>query len=65
LLFNNAGDASGARSIADIDIQQFNAAMAVHLGVVLLGMKHAAPIMMRQQFASIINMASVNGSRAG
>ena len=39
--------------------------MGVHVGGVLLGMKHAAPIMMRQQSGSIINTASVNGSRAG
>ena len=64
-LFNNAGDASGGGGIADIDIQRFNAAMAVHVGGVLLGMKHAAPVMMRQRSGSIINMASVNGSRAG
>lgn len=64
-LFNNAGDASDGAGIADIDLQDFNAAMAVHVGGVLLGMKHAAPIMMRQQSGSIINTASVNGTRAG
>ncbi len=64
-LFNNAGDASASDGIADIDIQGFNAAIAVHVGGALLGMKHAAPIMMRQQSGSIINMASVNGTRAG
>lgn len=64
-LFNNAGDASDGGGITDIDIQRFNAAMAVHVGGVLLGMKHAAPIMMRQQSGSIINTASVNGTRAG
>ena len=64
-LFNNAGDASGGSGITEIDIQQFNSAMALHLGGVLLGMKHAAPIMKRQRSGSIINMASVNGTRAG
>jgi len=65
-LFNNAADVSAAGiGIADIDMQRFNAAMAVHVGGVLLGMKHAAPIMMRQQSGSIINTASVNGTRAG
>jgi NAD(P)-dependent dehydrogenase (short-subunit alcohol dehydrogenase family) len=64
-LFNNAGDASPGEGIVDIDVQGFNAAMALHLGGVLLGMKYAAPIMMRQESGSIINTASVNGSRAG
>lgn len=64
-LFNNAGDASERGGIADIEIQRFNAAMAVLVGGVLLGMKYAAPIMIRQQSGSIINTASVNGTRAG
>jgi NAD(P)-dependent dehydrogenase (short-subunit alcohol dehydrogenase family) len=64
-LFNNAGDASAGGGITDIDMQRFNAAMALHVGGVLLGMKHAAPIMMRQRSGSIINTASVNGTRAG
>jgi NAD(P)-dependent dehydrogenase (short-subunit alcohol dehydrogenase family) len=64
-LFNNAGDASEGNGIVNIDVQSFNAAMAVHVGGVLLGMKYAAPIMVRQESGSIINMASVNGTRAG
>lgn len=64
-LFNNAGDASDGNGIADINIQHFNTAMTLHVGGVLLGMKYAAPIMMRQKSGSIINTASVNGSRAG
>lgn len=64
-LFNNAADASTGSGIADIDIQRFSAAIAVHVGGALLGMKHVAPIMMRQQSGSIINTASVNGTRAG
>jgi NAD(P)-dependent dehydrogenase (short-subunit alcohol dehydrogenase family) len=64
-LFNNAGDASTGSGITDIDVELFNAAIAVHVGGALLGMKYAAPIMMRQESGSIINMASVNGTRAG
>jgi NAD(P)-dependent dehydrogenase (short-subunit alcohol dehydrogenase family) len=64
-LFNNAADPSTGEGITDVDMQRFNAAMAVHVGGVLLGMKYAAPIMMRQQSGSIINTASVNGTRAG
>ena len=64
-LFNNAGDASDGNGVVDIDIRKFNAPMALHVGGVLLGMKYAAPIMMRQESGTIINMASVNGTRAG
>jgi NAD(P)-dependent dehydrogenase (short-subunit alcohol dehydrogenase family) len=44
-LFNTAGDPSARSGIADIDMQSFNATMAVHVGGVLLGMKYAAAIM--------------------
>jgi NAD(P)-dependent dehydrogenase (short-subunit alcohol dehydrogenase family) len=64
-LFNNAGEITPRDGIVTIDLERFNAALAVHLGGALLGMKHAAPIMIRQQSGSIINMASVNGTRAG
>lgn len=64
-LFNNAGEITARDGIVTIDLARFNADLAVHLGGALLGMKHAAPIMMRQQSGSIINMASVNGTRAG
>lgn len=64
-LFNNAGDASDGGSIVDIDIKNFNDGIAVRVRGALLDMKYAAPIMMRQESGSIINMASVNGTRAG
>jgi NAD(P)-dependent dehydrogenase (short-subunit alcohol dehydrogenase family) len=64
-LFNNAGQPSVPSGIADIDIQRFTAAMATRLGGVLSGMKYAVPIMLRQQYGSIVNTASVNGTRAG
>jgi NAD(P)-dependent dehydrogenase (short-subunit alcohol dehydrogenase family) len=64
-LFNNAGDASDGSGIVDIDIKRFNDGIAVHVGGALLGMKYATPVMMRQKSGSIINMASVNGTRAG
>jgi NAD(P)-dependent dehydrogenase (short-subunit alcohol dehydrogenase family) len=46
-------------------LQQFDAVIAVHLRAVLAGMKYAAPVMAAQGTASIINVASVNGFRAG
>jgi len=52
-LFNNAGGPATER------------ALAVLFGGVLFGIKHAAPVMMRQRSGSIINNGSVAGTRAG
>jgi NAD(P)-dependent dehydrogenase (short-subunit alcohol dehydrogenase family) len=64
-LFNNAGGPSRTGGVADVDIGDFDAAIAVHVRGALLGMKYAAPYMLRQRSGSIINMASINGLRAG
>lgn len=64
-LMNNAGRGSQFAAIADVDLEQFDAVIAVHLRAVLAGMKYAARIMAVQGTGSIINVASVNGVRAG
>lgn len=64
-LMNNAGRGSQFASIADVDLEQFDAVIAVHLRAVLAGMKYAARVMAMQGTGSIINVASVNGIRAG
>jgi NAD(P)-dependent dehydrogenase (short-subunit alcohol dehydrogenase family) len=64
-LMSNAGRASQFATIADVDLEQFDATVAVHLRAVLAGMKYAARIMSTQGTGSIINIASVNGMRAG
>lgn len=64
-LFNNAGGPSQTGGVAEVDIAAFDAAIAVHLRGALLGMKYAAPVMVSQGCGSIINMASLNGHRAG
>jgi NAD(P)-dependent dehydrogenase (short-subunit alcohol dehydrogenase family) len=64
-LFNNAGTPSHRGDVADIDLADFDATIAVHVRGVLAGMKYAAPIMARQESGSIINTASINGVRAG
>jgi NAD(P)-dependent dehydrogenase (short-subunit alcohol dehydrogenase family) len=64
-LFNNAGGPAPAGGIETIPVEGFDAAMATLVRSVVLGMKHAAPIMMRQQSGSIINNGSVAGLRAG
>jgi NAD(P)-dependent dehydrogenase (short-subunit alcohol dehydrogenase family) len=65
VLFNNAGFGIPPRSIADLDIEEYDRLMAVLVRGVMLGMKYAAPIMMRQQSGSIINTGSVAAFRAG
>jgi NAD(P)-dependent dehydrogenase (short-subunit alcohol dehydrogenase family) len=64
-LFNNAGGPGPRGGIETITLDAAERSMAVNFGGVLLGMKHAAPIMMRQRSGSIINNASVAASRAG
>jgi len=64
-LMNNAARASQFTTIPDADLGQFDAVIAVNLRAVLAGMKYAARIMAVQGTGSIINVASVNGVRAG
>jgi NAD(P)-dependent dehydrogenase (short-subunit alcohol dehydrogenase family) len=64
-LMNNAGIGSGYQDIDKVDLQRFDAAIAVHVRGPLAAMKYAVPIMAAQGNGSIINVASVNGGRAG
>jgi NAD(P)-dependent dehydrogenase (short-subunit alcohol dehydrogenase family) len=64
-LFNNAGGPAPVGGIETIPVEGFDAAMAVLLRSVMLGMKHVAPVMSRQRAGSIINNGSVAGLRAG
>jgi NAD(P)-dependent dehydrogenase (short-subunit alcohol dehydrogenase family) len=64
-LMNNAGRGSQFATVADVDLAQFDAVIAVHLRAVLAGMKYAARVMAVRGAGSIINVASVNGTRAG
>ena len=64
-LFNNAGNPGRLTSIADLDMDHFDTVIATHLRAVVLGMKYAAPAMIRQGSGSIINTGSIAGLRAG
>src|SRR5262245_38390391 len=64
-LVNNAGSGSQRVTIAEANLAQFDAAIAVHLRAVLAGIKYAAPVMASQRSGSIITVASINGIRAG
>lgn len=64
-LVNNAGRSSQYVAIADVDLNEFDAVMAVHLRAVLAAMKYAARVMTAQGTGTIITVSSVNGFRAG
>jgi NAD(P)-dependent dehydrogenase (short-subunit alcohol dehydrogenase family) len=64
-LFNNAGGPAPTGGIAGIPVEGFDAAMALLVRSVMLGMKHAAPVMMRQRSGSIVNNGSIAAHRAG
>lgn len=64
-LVNNAGRGSQFCTIAEADLTQLDAVLAVHLRGVLAGMKYAVRVMTPQGSGSIITIASVNGFRAG
>jgi NAD(P)-dependent dehydrogenase (short-subunit alcohol dehydrogenase family) len=64
-LVNNAGRSSQYATIADADLSEFDAVIAVHLRAVLAAMKYAARVMIAQGSGSIITISSVNGIRPG
>jgi NAD(P)-dependent dehydrogenase (short-subunit alcohol dehydrogenase family) len=64
-LFNNEASPAPRGGITTINMAEYEAALAVLLGGVVLGMKHAAPVMRAQGSGSIINTGSVAGVLAG
>jgi NAD(P)-dependent dehydrogenase (short-subunit alcohol dehydrogenase family) len=64
-VFNNAGGPAQTGGIEGLDADRFDVAMATLVRSVMLGMKHAAPIMRKQGFGSIINNGSIAGRLAG
>ena len=64
-LVNNAGIPSPMISIADIDVATIDQVLAVNVKGVLLGIKHAAPVMLAQQSGSVVNVSSMAGIRGG
>ncbi|MEE9607349.1 MAG: glucose 1-dehydrogenase [Myxococcota bacterium] len=64
-VFNNAGLPGVDEILEEIPMDGYDQTMDVLLKGVLLGIKHAAPVMKKQRSGSIINTASVAGLRAG
>ena len=65
VLFNNAGGPAPTGGIEDVPVDGFDQAMALLVRSVMLGMKHAAPIMKRQRSGAIINNGSIAAHLAG
>ena len=64
-LFNNAGGPAPRGGVEGMDIDAVNAAFVSLFTSVLIGMKHAAPIMKKQGSGSIINNGSVAAYQGG
>lgn len=62
ILFNNAGGSSRG-DVDTVTQENFDQAMALLLGSVVFGMRHAAPIMKAQGYGRIINNSSVAALR--
>ncbi|MDO9709405.1 SDR family NAD(P)-dependent oxidoreductase [Paracraurococcus lichenis] len=61
LMFNNAGRPGVPDPIETMPTEGWDATMAVLVRSVMLGIKHAAPVMTRQGSGAIVNTASVAG----
>ncbi len=61
LMFNNAGRPGTPEAIEAIPVENWDADMAVLVRSVMLGIKHAAPVMKAQGSGAIVNTASVAG----
>lgn len=64
-MFNNAGVVGPIGLIETVPLDEAERALSILFGGVLLGIKHAAPIMKAQRSGSIINCGSIAGSRTG
>jgi NAD(P)-dependent dehydrogenase (short-subunit alcohol dehydrogenase family) len=64
-LVNNAGSPAPVTPIADLDMTAFDRVMSVNIRGVVMCMKHAAAAMIPRGQGSIINIASVAGTRGG
>lgn len=61
LMFNNAGTGGDPNPIATLSVEGWDATMNLLVRAVMLGIKHASPIMKRQNSGSIVSTASVAG----
>ncbi|GLJ26717.1 hypothetical protein SUGI_0520400 [Cryptomeria japonica] len=66
IMFNNAGKGDGHKSsVADYEMEQFEATMNVNVKGVMHGIKHAARVMIPNRKGCIISTASIAGMMGG
>lgn len=65
ILFNNAGAGGSQRTIADMEMAEWDATMSLLLRSVALGIRLAAPAMIKGGGGAIVNTASVAAFGAG
>jgi NAD(P)-dependent dehydrogenase (short-subunit alcohol dehydrogenase family) len=64
-LVNNAGIPAPMVSVTEVDVATIDQVLAVNVKGVVLGIKHAAPLMLAQRSGSIVNISSMAGHRGG
>jgi NAD(P)-dependent dehydrogenase (short-subunit alcohol dehydrogenase family) len=64
VLVNSAAIAGGAGSPVDLDLDAWNATMAINLTAAVLAAKHAIPHLREAGGGSIVNIASIAGTHA-
>lgn len=62
-LYNNAGIEGKQASIVDYDMAVFKKVIDINLMGVFYGLRYVLPVMQRQQYGRIVNVASVGGIR--
>src|SRR5690606_16260319 len=62
-LYNNAGIEGKQASISDYDVTIFKKVIDINLMGVYYGLRYVIPVMQKQNFGRIVNVASVGGIR--
>ena len=62
-LYNNAGIEGRQASITEYDVSVFKKVIDINLMGVYYGMRYVLPVMQKQQYGRIVNVASVGGIR--
>ncbi len=62
-LYNNAGIEGKQASITEYDVDMFKKVIDINLMGVYYGMRYVIPVMQKQKFGRIVNVASVGGIR--